>query len=367
MGLEARRHRRLHPAPRRRRRRASTTLPVYHNWPGLLRPRHAAHRARRPARHDRHRRLGAACSSTCSSSARCCSCSPALTRDRRVVWLGAWLFFVANWVGQDYFSPQAFAFFLYLVLLGVVVRWLGARGDGEPLWARPAFALAWAADRDRGQPRPHRGDGGSAPWSRSRCGGATAPARSPIAAVVITAGWDLVLAADYVGPNVRATPRPRSGLPWRRRRRASPRSASSAPDQALVANVARGLVVAMAALAVVGALRGWREGSSTAQRRRARGRCRSVLFASGDYDGEILFRIYLFAVPFLAFLAALHLLGARGARPGGRRQRSRRSARRCSACSSFAYYGKEHQNYFTPGRGDRGARTSTRTRRPTRC
>ena len=27
-----------------------------------------------------------------------------------------WFFFVGNWVGQDYFSPQAMAFFLYLVV-----------------------------------------------------------------------------------------------------------------------------------------------------------------------------------------------------------------------------------------------------------
>jgi hypothetical protein len=50
-----------------------------------------------------------------------------LTNDRRVVWLGVWLFYLADWIGQDYFAPQAFGFFLFLVTTAVLVRWLTAR------------------------------------------------------------------------------------------------------------------------------------------------------------------------------------------------------------------------------------------------
>jgi O-antigen/teichoic acid export membrane protein len=39
------------------------------------------------------------------------------TRDRRLVWLAAWFFTVANWIGQDYWSPQGLAFFLMLAAL----------------------------------------------------------------------------------------------------------------------------------------------------------------------------------------------------------------------------------------------------------
>ena len=39
-------------------------------------------------------------------------------RDRRAIWLAIWLFFATNWVGQDYFSPQATNYFLHLVILG---------------------------------------------------------------------------------------------------------------------------------------------------------------------------------------------------------------------------------------------------------
>ena len=114
----------------------------------------------------------------------------ALTRDRRIIWIGTFLFFIANWVGQDYFAPQAFAFFCYLVLLGVVLRWLrtgpddpGARvsrwpsvggwsfrtplteegavpRDRRPQDAKGGVCARRPVDRgDHGQPRPDLGHG----------------------------------------------------------------------------------------------------------------------------------------------------------------------------------------------------------------
>jgi hypothetical protein len=60
------------------------------------------------------------------------------TQDRRLVWTAVWLFYVANWVGQDYFSPQSLAFALYLGVIAIVLR-RGERPvrDGRPwqvLW-----------------------------------------------------------------------------------------------------------------------------------------------------------------------------------------------------------------------------------------
>jgi hypothetical protein len=45
------------------------------------------------------------------------------TTNRRLVWLSLWFFFLTNWVGQDYFSPQGLAFFFYLVILAILVKW----------------------------------------------------------------------------------------------------------------------------------------------------------------------------------------------------------------------------------------------------
>ncbi|MFI8192968.1 glycosyltransferase [Streptomyces sp. NPDC085946] len=53
------------------------------------------------------------------------------TEDRRLVWTAVWLFYVANWVGQDYFSPQSVAFALHLGILAVVLRrFARTGGDG---------------------------------------------------------------------------------------------------------------------------------------------------------------------------------------------------------------------------------------------
>jgi O-antigen/teichoic acid export membrane protein len=46
-----------------------------------------------------------------------------LTSNRRLVWLSVWVFFLGNWIGQDYFSPQGFSFFFYLLIVGVLLRW----------------------------------------------------------------------------------------------------------------------------------------------------------------------------------------------------------------------------------------------------
>ena len=46
-----------------------------------------------------------------------------LTASRRLVWLGIWLFYLGNWIGQDYFSPQGFSYFLYLVILAILLRY----------------------------------------------------------------------------------------------------------------------------------------------------------------------------------------------------------------------------------------------------
>lgn len=50
------------------------------------------------------------------------------TADRRLIWTAVWIFHVANWVGQDYFSPQSVAFALHLGVLAVVLRRYGRAG-----------------------------------------------------------------------------------------------------------------------------------------------------------------------------------------------------------------------------------------------
>jgi hypothetical protein len=58
------------------------------------------------------------------------------TGDQRLVWLGVWLFYVCDWVGQDYFSPQGLDFFLYLVVLAIVLTWFKAPVRWNRRWLR---------------------------------------------------------------------------------------------------------------------------------------------------------------------------------------------------------------------------------------
>lgn len=45
------------------------------------------------------------------------------THDKRVVWLALWFFYITNWIGQDYYSPQGLDFFMYLVLIAILLKW----------------------------------------------------------------------------------------------------------------------------------------------------------------------------------------------------------------------------------------------------
>jgi hypothetical protein len=47
------------------------------------------------------------------------------TTKPRLIWLAVWFFYLANWIGQDYFSPQAMSYFSYLAVLAVLVRGFG--------------------------------------------------------------------------------------------------------------------------------------------------------------------------------------------------------------------------------------------------
>lgn len=57
------------------------------------------------------------------------------TSDRRLIWLGIWFFYLTNWVGQDYFSPQGFAFFLYLSTMAILLRWFSGPIGQPAVWA----------------------------------------------------------------------------------------------------------------------------------------------------------------------------------------------------------------------------------------
>jgi hypothetical protein len=63
--------------------------------------------------------------------------------DARVRWLGLWVFYSCNWVGQDYVSPQAVGFLLWLTMLAALLKWFVPRaerlGPAPSIRAMPRF------------------------------------------------------------------------------------------------------------------------------------------------------------------------------------------------------------------------------------
>jgi hypothetical protein len=57
----------------------------------------------------------------------------AFTHDQRLQLTAVFLFVVGQWTGQEYFSPQAIAFFLLVALLAVLVRSLSTYRDSGPI------------------------------------------------------------------------------------------------------------------------------------------------------------------------------------------------------------------------------------------
>jgi O-antigen/teichoic acid export membrane protein/aminoglycoside phosphotransferase len=275
----------------------------------------------------------------------------ALTSDKRVVWLGTWLFFITNWVGQEYFSPQAFAFFLYLVVLGVVLRWLRPF-DGQTRDDRRTQRLATALVVLMLIAIAASHALTSLMVTLALAGLVVArvcAVRSlPLISAAIVAIWSLLFAHGAIF-NLGTSMLETISLPWSQTESNLADVGELSEGQQLVALVSRGLTAAVIALAIIGALMQFRAGRLD-RAVAVLALTPLLLFVGGSYDGEILFRIYLFLAPFLSFLAAQALVSWQ--------ERIRSwwwpaigSAAACIAILGaflFAYYGKEHQNYFTP-------------------
>ncbi|MFD5106117.1 hypothetical protein [Streptomyces cinereoruber] len=293
--------------------------------------------------------------------------------DWRLVWTGVWIFQLANWVGQDYLSPQGFSYLLYLTVFAVVVRHFVLPGSAGPLRDRSALDPAAAA-----VPPPTT--------TRQRAIAvlillpviATINASHQLTPVMLCATlFALCLTRRYRNIGLLVT----SGLvmlAWNLtmgrelfletlgtlREKAGDLLANSRPGFAgdptgpgpeLVGNANILMVLSLGGLAVAAVL---------LRRRLARSALPLVLaaaaplpaFAVNDYGGEMVFRVYLFGLPGSAFFAAAALVPAVGAA-----SRAAATARRVAAVAlpvtliamlaGFlpSYYGKEGMHYASPG------------------
>ncbi|GAA1168001.1 hypothetical protein F4556_001104 [Kitasatospora gansuensis] len=279
------------------------------------------------------------------------------TTDRRLVWGALWIYYCCAWVGQDYFAPQAFAFLLFITVLALVAGQLPNGGTGPRGGARPSLTPARAAPSfgrllaillleaaivvshqltplmllcaltALALPRRNRR--------------AVLPALAGL--LVLTGVWYATVARPFLSANlsdfVAGLTSPEgnivSGLAG---------LGAAAPGQVVVAWVDRGLsatVILLAAAAV------WRQPWVRRTGLPLLAVAPMPLLVANSYGGEMIFRVYLFALPACAFLIAALLRAGR--LPGLRSVTSVAVALALLGGLFFGYYSKENMNYFTPG------------------
>jgi hypothetical protein len=310
----------------------------------------------------------------------------AFTRDPRLVWGTVWIFYAANWINQDYLSPQAFAYLLYLTILGLLLTYLRPRGTevetggwatrrlrtllrvrppevpaGEGSRWTPAAVLAvvvllYAVAVASHQLTPFALlIGVAALVAMGQC-----TARGlPLLMAVILALWVTFVAHGYVSGHLGTL---LSGF-------GDIGKDTSANVTARINGSALHLVVirerlvlsgVLWLLALLGGIRRFRAGSGD-HGAAALGLAPLLLFPMQPYGGEMLMRVYFFMLPFVAFFAAAALLPARPADPTAP-PRLTGTLLRFAAVTAFsltitvilascllARYGNQRADYFTPG------------------
>lgn len=217
-----------------------------------------------------------------------------LTGRPSVVWLALLIYFTMTWVGQDYFSPQAAAYILYLGMVGLLVR--NRRGGAMRL---VMFTLLVAAIAVTHQitliillmavaalvvTRRTRG------WYL------------PVIAVVVVSAWALTFAHDYTIYNFQDLISG-FGQPLSNADATLSKSSGATGVQLVVVWGGRFTVAAAAALALLGVARTRRSGTL---------QWSAVILTlvpvavlvQMSFGGEALLRVFLFSAPFIAFLAA---------------------------------------------------------------
>jgi len=309
----------------------------------------------------------------------------AITANKHLVWLGVWLFFLTSWVGQDYFSPQGLSYFFYLVILGTLLRWFPARKPFLSLSRLPKKPwLEALIERYHGYYQPARELSLEPTRQQSLglgiivlllilaivsshqltpfialsalfvlvlfnyCGWRSLPLIMLLMIVV----WLNLPARTYVYANLKELYET-LGKPGFNIGSNLANLSLLSRDQIIVASAGRGLSALIFLLAIAGFFRRLANNILDMP---------AILLAISPlpmllisaYGGEIVFRVYFFALPFAAFLAS----GLVFASESRTQDKPDRMAWRTSAIVSglslvllvgllLSYYGKERQYHFT--------------------
>lgn len=290
----------------------TTVLPVYHNWPGFF-------------------GLNAwiVDNSSIESALSYAAWAPilfnllfigalymmfrAFTADQRLIWTALLIFELGSWVGHDYFAPQAMAFFMYLLVMAILLRWYATeshqaaelKGDRIAPGSLAAFAMTGVLVLSMLViASSHQ----LTPIITVAAIGALVVFRQlrvvwPLYAMIaVTVGWFFGPARGFVLDNLTKVFQEVGGVQANLDNTVVDLEIVSAAQRniALASRLLSASIFGMAAFAVI--------------RRRMRQQHSSwvvllaaiplTMMVASSYGGEIIFRAYLFALPFAAFLAA---------------------------------------------------------------
>jgi len=271
-------------------------------------------------------------------------------KNRRTLWTAIWVFYCVSWVGQDYFSPQAYALVLYLVVLGVVIKAALADGSrGARATDLAVVAVLTAAIASSHQLTPMMLITALLLLSLPRrCRRVALPALA--ITVVLVAAWDFTAGRTFVLANLASVLDAFGSIDGNATAGFVGLGAAS-HGQVLVAYVDRAFTAAVLLLAL----------GSVLLHRRLR---RTPLIALGisplpwlvatNYGGEIIFRVFMFTLPAAACAVAVLVCE----KPDRLRRAASWSAGTVGralllpvllAGFIVSYYGKEQEFYFPPG------------------
>jgi hypothetical protein len=250
-----------------------------------------------------------------------------------------WFFFLTNWIGQDYFSPQGLNFFFYLVIIAMLLKWFNVSHVEPPgqvyrwLWQLGRFSLLiqkiwiWAIAPDTHRvaaPLPKRTmlfiilmvifsfDVFSHPLTPffvitsvtilvifRRCG----PWWLPLLLDIMTVAWILVMAQPFLVGHADLVVGSVGQVNSSVTTSVTSRAVRGNPEHEFIATMRIIMSALVWLLACGGALRRLRQGHRDIT---------YILLAVvpfplilvQQYGGEMFLRIYLFSLPFMVFFAA---------------------------------------------------------------